>query len=301
MTNPEVRSDDFAFVYLDVDYPPVAWLAYRGVLNSCDIGTANPGNLSLFLMDAVQRGLNSTLRREGVLEGFRLKEYPSFISRLKCVYAWPTLDMATRGSQGRGKFQEKNLVAIAPRNNNYRRQEHDSNWITDFDSLPIDTGRKYWVGATTKAPLMECLLSGSFHILGTSVRERAYATIKRTNPNSLAMLELSRLAAVFESDLGSSSPWIKREGERLIATFIIKYTEIEGLQIFTKALLEKQNNPAFQLNIVDLEPLTKTEAGAELDAKFAVPDMRVYEKSFRIEKLSELNRFARLIIDGKFD
>src|SRR5438876_6243144 len=110
-TNPEIRSDNFAFVYLDVDYPPVAWLTYRGIINSSDIESANPGNLSLFLMDVVQRGMQSTLRREGLIEGFRLRDCPSFISRLKCVYAWPSLEMAARGSYGRGKFQEKNLVA----------------------------------------------------------------------------------------------------------------------------------------------------------------------------------------------
>ena len=49
--NSEIRDDDFAFVYLDVDHLPVAWLAYRGMINSPDVSSANPGNLSLFLMD----------------------------------------------------------------------------------------------------------------------------------------------------------------------------------------------------------------------------------------------------------
>lgn len=63
-TSDEIRKDDFAFVYLDMD-PHVAWLAYRGLLNSCDIATANPGNISWFFVDVIKRGLVSTLRRKG--------------------------------------------------------------------------------------------------------------------------------------------------------------------------------------------------------------------------------------------
>jgi hypothetical protein len=67
---PEVREDDFAFVYLNLDQMPVAWAAYRGILNSPDVQSANPANLSFFLMETVRRGLTSALRREGVLEGY---------------------------------------------------------------------------------------------------------------------------------------------------------------------------------------------------------------------------------------
>jgi hypothetical protein len=140
---------------------------------------------------------------------------------------------------------------------------------------------------------------GSFSILGTAVRKRAYETIKNANPNWLAMLELSRLAACFGSDLGSSSPWISREGERIVASFILRYSEAEGLQTFAKALAERQRDPTFQMNIVDLEPLTKSEVSAELDSKFSVPDFRPYEKSFRIDKFSDLNQFARIVLEGQ--
>ena len=32
--NSEIQSDDFAFIYLDVDDPNIAWLTYRGIINS---------------------------------------------------------------------------------------------------------------------------------------------------------------------------------------------------------------------------------------------------------------------------
>jgi hypothetical protein len=295
----ELRADEFAFVYLDVDHPAIAWLAYRGIINSCDIPSANPGNLSHFLIDVIQRGLSSTLRREGILEGLRIREFFENVSRLKCVYAWPSLEVAKQACQGRGKFREDNLVAIAPADRNYRRQEYDSNWITDFDSLPPATARKYWNGEQTKSPQIECLLTGRFFILGTAVRQRAYETIKKTNPGSLALLELSRLAVEFSSDLGSSSPWIVREGENITATYVIRYSEEEGVEVFAKALKEKQKNDSFAINWVDIEPLRRPEPSAELDAKFKLLDLTPFARSFRVEKLSELDKFARLVLDGE--
>jgi hypothetical protein len=122
----EIRENDFAFVYLNVDDPHIAWLAYRGLLNSCDIQTANPGNISWFLVDVIRRGLASTLRREGVLEGLRIREFSTPPSRLRCVYAYPTLDAAARGNFGRGKFRKENLVAITPALDNFRTSRHDS-------------------------------------------------------------------------------------------------------------------------------------------------------------------------------
>src|SRR5882757_5883986 len=145
----EIRPDDFAFVYLDVDHFPIAWLVYRGALNSSDIASANPGNLSWFLRDTIQRGVVTTLRREGALEGFRRKEFSERISRLRCVYAYPTLEMAKHGDDGRGKFRKENLVAIAPAST-YKSEAYDSNWISNFSALPLETARKYWAGEQTK-------------------------------------------------------------------------------------------------------------------------------------------------------
>lgn len=292
----DLAEGDFAYVYINTEYLPVAWLVYRGTLNSCEITSANPGNLSLFLMNVVQRGMHSTLRREGSLEGYRMKDYACHVSRLKCVYAWPTLEAAYRGADGIGHFQRHNLVAIAPVDNDFRREEHDSIWIDDFDSLPANTAKRYWEGELTKSPLMECLLEGRFNILGTKVREKAYATIKRTAPKSLAMLELSRLAAVFGSDLGSSSPWIEVDGNKLIASFVISYNEAEGLDVFAKAIVEKQRNPEFQINLADIEPLTKQEPKEELDDLFRVPDLQPYMNSFRVDKFQDLNNFARIVL-----
>jgi hypothetical protein len=113
------------------------------------------------------------------------------------------------------------------------------------------------------------------------------------------MLELSRLAVEFESDLGSISPWIKREGDTLFASYIMRYAEIEGLQVFGNAVKKWQADNRFQINFEDLKPLTASEKSPQLDAQFAVPDLRPFEKTFRIDKLSKLEDFARRVIDGQ--
>lgn len=291
----EIRESDFAFVYLDVDDPHIAWLAYRGLLNSCDITTTNPGSISWFFVDVIKRGLISTLRREGALEGYRLREFPDLPSRLRCVYAYPDLNAATKGNYGRGKFRKENLVAISPAADGFRVSSHDSNWINDFDSLPIETARKYWRGEKTKYPHFECLLNGRFRVLGTTVRKRAYETVKRTWPNALAMLELSRLAVEFGSDLGSTSPWLMREGDEVFVRHIIRYDEQEGLNIFRQTLEKAKREPTFQVNWADLEPLCRPTDDFDANAKFAKPDSRAYDHLLRQDKVAALNEYVQLV------
>ena len=292
----EIHANDFAFIYIDVDFPPIAWLVYRGTLNSCNVTAANPGNLSWFLLDSIKRGLVSTLRREGSLEGFRIRDFENHLSRLKCVYAYPTLETAARGCYGQGKWRAENLVAIAPIPDQFSCETHDSRWIDDFDALPVETAKRYWAGEPTKEPLTEYLLSGRFTILGTTVRQRAHDTIKRLHPNSLAILELSRLAAEFNSDFGSIAPWLVRDGGRVVVRYVIRFSEAECREIIQRAVQEKQRNANFAINMDDLEPVWNNAQSAELDAKFSVPDFAPYEHELRQDKLNELNEFIQAVL-----
>jgi hypothetical protein len=128
------------------------------------------------------------------------------------------------------------------------------------------------------------------------VRKRAYEVIRATNPNSLAMLELSRLAVIFGSDLGASSPRLKLESNRIVVSHLINYTEPEGLRIFAMALEEKKHNPDFEINWADLEPLCKSERNQELDAQFAVPDFQEFEHELRLDKAATLEKFTNQVI-----
>jgi len=293
---PEIRPDDLAFVYLDVDNPIIAWLTYRGILNSPDIRTANPGNLSWFLVDTLKRGLASTIRREGALEGFRIKLFPNATSRLKCVYAYPTLEAAKEGDYGRGKFRKENLVAIAPANSDYKIGTYDSCWITNFDALPVDTAQKYWRGEKSKEPHFECLLSGRFLIFGTTVRKRAYDTVQRTWPNALAALELARLAVDFDSDFGSISPRLTQEGDRYLIRHVIRFDEKEGPEILKLAMERAKKDPKYHVNWADLEPFRLPPEDRVADERFKVPDTRAYDHELRIEKLEDMRKFVALVL-----
>ena len=227
----EIREDAFAFVYLDVEDPRIAWLAYRGLITSSDNTEANPGNISWHAFNTLCRGVTASLRREGKLEACRLHSFPSKLSRLTAVYAYPNIEAAERGSEGRGKFRRENLVAIHPAGD-FRREEYDSEWASNFDSLDAESAASsYWSGEKSKKPLPELLLQGRFWIYGTRVRKRAYEVIKKRGLNSLAILELSRLAPEFGCDLGTIAPWVRKGGDGVpILTSVMKYEDAEGLE-----------------------------------------------------------------------
>lgn len=296
MKSGELRENDFAFVYLDVDDPRIAWLAYRGVINSADQKGANPGEISWHLVNTIQRGLISTLRREGLLEGFRLKQFGGALSRLRCIYAHPTLEAAMKATEGVGKFRKENLVAIEPRDPNFIREEYDSYWVTNFDALSSDQAAKnYWAHEHSNEPALELLLSGSFSILGTTVRKRAYETIKKVAPNSLAMLELARLAEMFSSDLGAIAPFIVMEENGPVLSSVIMYNEDEGNKVWSQALGRAKDDKTFQMNWDDIKPLTASDP--KYDAYFSTPDFKGLNKSFRIEKANELKEFIDAVLE----
>lgn len=199
--------------------------------------------------------------------------------------------MLKRSNEGRGKFSAENLVAIVPADTDFKSEEHDSTWITNFDSLPKDSAKRYWEGELTKEPLRELLLDGRFLILGTTVRKRAYETIMTVCPNALALLELSRLAAYFGSDLGAVAPWLKKDADRIFVTHIISYSEKEGLEIFRRAIEENKRDPSFAVNWDDLKPLCVKQEDPQLDALFSAPDFRCYDHDLRVDKINELNEF----------
>ena len=227
----ELQDDDYAFLYLNVDSLPVAWLAYSGVIASVDVIGGNDTPLSWFLLETIQRGLSSTLRREGRLEGARLARYPHCLSRLQSVFAFPSLSAAQAADEGRGQFHRENLVAIAPIGN-VRRETHDMNIATDFDAMGFDAADAYWRGPPNANALPELLLQGRFAILGTALRQRAYEKVKGADPNALCMLELSRLAAEFGSDLGSITPRLRQDEDGITASYAFRFDEAEGMAVW---------------------------------------------------------------------
>lgn len=297
MASDEVRAEDFGFIYLDVDDPAIAWLTYRGLISSSDIASTNPGNISWFFTKLIKRGLSSTLEREGKFEGIRQKSFKEKLSRLNSLYAFDNVETAREALKNLGKFNSENLVSIEPADQGFRREIYDMQWIDNFDLIGIDAAKRYWSGKNyPDHPIPEALLSGRFWILGTSVRKRAYETIQRLDPKALAVLELARLATHFGSNLGAISPWLRKEGEAIIVSQIINYDEKEGLEVFQRALGEHRKNPEFPINWPDLRPLTESQEDKNLDDLFRVPDGRLFEHEFRIDKATELAQTIQNIL-----
>lgn len=286
----EVRNDDFAFVYLDVDDPVISWLVYRGILVSPDARFANAGNFSWFIVQTLRRGILSTLRREGILEGHRAREFGYATSRLRCIYAYPTKEAAVRGNEGIGKFRPENLVSISPASDSFSQQTYDGQWITDFSSLPTETARRYWSGEQTRTAHLELLLTGRFLILGTTVRKRAYETVKKHWPDSLALLELARLAVEFNSDLGSFFPWVTKYDGKILVEPRFCFDDKEAAEILRLATIRAKSDPSFDVNWNDLEPLRRPPTGRAEDERVRFPDCRPFPE-LRPEKIEELNGF----------
>lgn len=91
-------------------------------------------------------------------------------------------------------------MTINPRS---RVSHYDAEWITQDFPVSDFWMHAYFSGQATAAPVWELVVEGQALILGTDLRERAYATVKKTWPQSLAVLELARLAVEVGSDLGA--------------------------------------------------------------------------------------------------
>lgn len=279
---PEYRDEEFGYILLDLNKPHVAWLAYVGIIHSCDVRDIETGNVSWWAAQTLSRPNAPRFEREAFLENIRRSEFPDRLSRLLSIYSFPTLASAKRG---KAELRGRELVAIAPRSKHFVAQRFDMNWI-DYPGNRQEVARKYWSMEQSDEPIEEQLLSGSFAIGGTSVREQAYRTIAAASPESLALLELARLAPYFGSMVGQVFPWLKREGDDIVLSFIIRYTEQEGLQVWERTLVHAKKDKTFPVNWKDLGPLRTG------NKPFALPDLRPYEVRIPLATLRNFTQAA---------
>jgi hypothetical protein len=202
-----------AWAYLNVENPIVAWLVYRGEMFSANRVQVPPDEvwtpLSIFHTSrlrsaAVSAGAAYTTER--AIDDARHLTYPEKISRLSGFYVFGDEESARRAEAlWDGNFRREFMceVGISPESNVTR---YDSNWIThEFRSGPGNWVDRYVAGEPyDNAPLWEYVIEGTALVFGTALRERAYATVTRTWPESLALLELGRIAAALGSQPGKS-------------------------------------------------------------------------------------------------
>lgn len=270
----EPAADMKAFAFLNVDIPWIAWLGYRGEMVSSQ--ASNTQALSAWhafhLIDAARSGQRAAYyRMETALESIRRTSFPAKVSRLSGLYLFE--DEASARAAGRrwdGRtFREEHLAEIEIVDNP-AVSRYDSEWITK-NARSIDSSwmSSYLSGSPMGArPLWEFLVEGRGFVLGTRVRERAYDTVKRKWPRSLALLELSRVAVELNSDLGLILPFLTLESGRRWLTFRLSFPDAKDPSFLDR--FAKYDGP-------------KNTADLNASADLVLPDLSEYFVEFPIE------------------
>jgi len=204
--------DRIVYAFLDVEDPFVAWQVYRGALASSAV--AHESALSLWLAEYLRSLSQGTQRQrqfqtEIAIEQIREQRYPQVVSRMRGFYAFPDELSAVRAAEtwSGSRFDPQFLTEIHVLEG-ARTSRHDSSWIT----RELDPTDGAWIDAylagkeAGKHPIWELLMEARAIVYGTDLRKRAHETVRRTWPDSLALLEIARLGGELGSDLGLITP-----------------------------------------------------------------------------------------------
>jgi len=194
----------------------VAWAAYRGVLVSARMGHEYSRRPISVMLAGMLKNRNSVrLEKELAIERVRQLRYPNQISRLVGMYFFEDSaalqEIAEWGGHFTREYQAE--LGIFPGASISR---HDANWITfaPLDSsgnlTTVDWIDHYWAGESfpNRIPIWELIVNGRAAVYGTDLRARAYESIKSKFPECVAILEIARIAACLNSDLGQSMAWL---------------------------------------------------------------------------------------------
>jgi len=225
-----------AYVFLDVDDALIAWLVYRAELVSAP--RIHERALSVW---ATGRLCDSqAYQQELHLEQARTAHFPNAVSRLTGFYVFPDEESALAAAKRwKGRFRKERLaeVAIDPSS---RVCKYDAEWITKhFESSDSKWMHDYFAGTPTTDPIWECLIDGRATVLGKSLREAAYETVKATWPRSLALLELARVGVELNSDLGVITAMLSNAGTGLTVRYEMNFKDAKNPD-FLKRLGEFQ-------------------------------------------------------------
>ena len=271
------------YACLDIDHPPVAWATYRGVLVSAKAGIGpDMQPVSMMLAGIIRAQNNARLHNELIIEYVRASSFPYAVSRLGGMYFFETMDGALQATEWGSHFKPANIVelGIAPIRDVTRV---DSNWITfarledggRLDIANLDWIQQYWRGLPfpDKTPLWEILVEGRATIWGTDHRERAYELLRNEFPDCLDTLEIARIGAELESDLGHSRPWIRQISEdKYELGYLLDMRDATNPDFLKR--LQEYKGPR---NWKDLQIGVKETMG--------VPDFRPYGATFHVGRL----------------
>ena len=205
MCQEEVNTDGFA--YLDIALPYVAWSAYRGILITPPSAQVRGGRfVSWWLCNLLRNP--GRIELEMALERVREQRFPERISRLVGLFCFLDKTCAARAVCWGGHFRAENLAELSF-SEATGCNPLDANWITYADHRAKSPNEewmsRYWQGqpCPDAEPVWEILVEGKVAVLRIDIRERAYQVVNACWPDSLMLLEISRLGAWIGSDIGS--------------------------------------------------------------------------------------------------
>ena len=217
MSHQELASD--GCIFLDISRPYVAWAAYKGTLITPPNTETQDGRFVSWWLAGLLRNPRH-LARELALERVRAQHFPERISRLVGIFCFLDESCANQAVSWGGHFKVENRVEISL-SEAKGHDRLDANWITYADPRAVSPNdawiARYWQGEPypnpNAKPVWETLVEGTVTVLGKEVRERAFEVVKTCWPDSLMLLEISRLGAWIGSDLGSISAFMADGGE----------------------------------------------------------------------------------------
>src|SRR5437867_2483042 len=273
-----------AFGYLNVDHPVVAWGVYRGVLVSVEAIGSSPNQqaqpVSMMFAGMIQHQNNARLQNELLIEAVRVRRYAHQVSRLSGMYFFTDLAEARAAEAWGGHFRAENLAELAVRPLGHTTRV-DSNWITyaprdstgRLDKQDLSWIDRYWGGEWYRErPVWETIVHGRATVLGIRLRQRGYLIIVKQFPAALDMLEVARLAAEVDADLGQATAFIRRTTvDRYRLDYFLDMREAEDPQILER--LATYRGPR---NFRDLQ--------FDKDV-FGLPDFRPFSGEFTLSQV----------------
>lgn len=248
-----------AYAFLNINHPLCAWATYRGMLVCAP---PEPGFLSVWTAGTMRAENPARIDRELILEPARLAQFPDRISRLRGMYRFLDIESADHAcaswASSANHFRAENLAELHLGEAGPKRDRLDSNWIThapeNEDGFLTEVAwiPSYWAGEPypNATPIWETLVEGRMIVLGTSLREQAYAAIKRCFPDSLTFLEIARQAAWVGSDLGNICAWLGQDGDDL--KYLMDMRDAENPDVVKR--LEQLKRSGHPINWADMAP-----------------------------------------------
>lgn len=258
MNTELLREPRSAWVIYAVDDPLVAWLVYRGRIQSVTQGTGGapvtPGAMSMWALKAIHANLAESsswwFEREISIELARAQSNPNAVSRLTGFFAFEDRNAALTAARRWGEgFDENSIqeIEILPGS---RISRYDSSWIDEMGrNPPGDLALNYARGDFQgQEALVELLVDGEALIIGTEIRERAYATVRNVWPNALASLEIARLGALIGSAIGYITAVAVANESEVRVDFMMNFADatnpdfLERLQLLIDRTSESEIN-----------------------------------------------------------